>query len=113
MNFREAQGFGVARIVLRRLDLGFDTWWRDQPHLVTLRAKASGPVVGTPTRFHTNQCRGERGDKGQQRTTRKTLPDHHVPRVIHADDVKHEFRDIDAKDADFPYHRTRLLLVNG
>jgi hypothetical protein len=58
-------GFSIADLVLRRLHRRFDIWWGDQPHLVTMLAKAPSPVVGTPTRFHPDAERGQMGDKRQ------------------------------------------------
>jgi hypothetical protein len=45
-------GLGIAGIVLGRLDIRFDELWSDQPHLMTMFAETSGPIVGTPTGFH-------------------------------------------------------------
>jgi len=41
------------------------------------------------------------------------LPEHHTPGVIHADDVKHQLRDVDAKYADLVCHGTCHPWMNG
>jgi hypothetical protein len=58
-------GFGITGIVLRRLDIGFDKLWGDQPHVMAMRAETPGLVVGTPTRFHAYAERGQCRNKMQ------------------------------------------------
>jgi hypothetical protein len=76
-------GFGIAGIVLRRLHIGFDKLWGDQPHVVAMLAKTPGPVMGTPTGFHPNAERWYIRNKGQQFTAGDALPEHHSTCVIH------------------------------
>jgi hypothetical protein len=52
---------------------------------------------------------GNLRDKWEQLTAGKALPEHHMPGVIHADDVKDELGEIDAEYADLLCHGTCLL----
>jgi hypothetical protein len=76
---------------------------------MAMLAKTPGPGVGTPTRFHPDTERRQIGDKTWPFTAREALSEHHVPGAIHADDVKHEFCDIDPEYADYLWHGTRLV----
>jgi hypothetical protein len=45
----------------------------------------------------------------EQFTAGDALSEHHMSAVIHADDVKHQLRDVDAEHAHLLCHGTRLL----
>jgi hypothetical protein len=57
---------------------------------MTMVVEASGPVVGTSTGLHANKCWEHRRDKGPQLTPSYTPPEHNMPGVIHAEDVKYQ-----------------------
>jgi hypothetical protein len=92
-------GFGITAVALRRLDIRFHEWWGAQPHVMAMLTKPPSPVVGTPTGFHANKGRRQGRDQEPQLTTGYTPPESDVSAGIHADDVKHSFRDVDAEDS--------------
>jgi hypothetical protein len=49
----------------------------------------------------------------QQCAPGDALPEHHVPGVIHADDVKHQLGNVDDEYAHLLCHEARLLWMNG
>jgi hypothetical protein len=106
-------GFRIAGLLLRRLDIRVDESRRDQPHVMTMLAETSGPSVSTPTGFHPHAERRQMGNKTRQFTAREALAECHMPGIIHADDVNYEVGDIDPKYTDRLCHRTRLLWLNS
>jgi hypothetical protein len=69
--------------------------------------------MGTPTGFHPNAERWYIRAERQQLTAGDALPEHHLPGVIHPDDMKYEFCDIDPEYTDGLCHWTCLPMVNG
>jgi hypothetical protein len=76
-------------------------------------ANPPGPLVGPPTRLHAHEGWRARGAPVAPRPTGHTLAAPHGPRVIPADEVQHEVRDVEAESVERLGHRTRLLLVHG
>jgi hypothetical protein len=64
---------------------------------MAMLSKPPCPVVGTPTGFHANKGRRQHRDKVEQLTTGNTLPEDYMSAVIHANDVKHQLRNVDAE----------------
>jgi hypothetical protein len=106
-------GFGIAGSVRGRLARGVHAWGGEQPPLMTMRTKPPRPVVGTPTGFHAHEGRRPHRDSGQPRTTGHPLPEDRLSAVIHADEVKHQRREIDAEYTDLLGYGIRLLSVYG
>jgi hypothetical protein len=80
---------------------------------MAMLTETPSPIMGTPARFHPHAKWGQWGHKMPQFTAGEPLPEHHVSGVIHADDVQHRLRDVEAKYAYRVCHGTRLLRVNG
>jgi hypothetical protein len=73
-----------------------------------------GPIVGTPTGFHTHEGRRQRRDNGQPLTAGHTLPGYPMSAIIPPDDVQHQLRDdVEAEHAYGLCRGTRLLSGNG
>jgi hypothetical protein len=69
--------------------------------------------MGIPTGFHPNAAWWDTRDERQQLTPGEALPEHHLPGVIHPDDMKYECCEIDPEYTDGLGHGTRLPVVHG
>src|SRR3989442_574507 len=67
--YRPPAGFGVARVIFVRLDVGLHELGRHQLDLMAMCAEASSPVMRAATGFHPDEHGGQLGDSMSARTT--------------------------------------------
>jgi len=82
---------------VRRLHVGFDELGRDQLHVMAMLANTPGPIMGTPTGFQPDAERWYIRHKGEQSAPSEALAEHHSTCAIHANDVKHQFCNVDSQ----------------
>ena len=75
-----------------------------------MRTKLACPIMGAPTGFHPDDDWGDLRDKWEQRFSGQAFFEHHMPRVIHAYQVKHPLCQVNPQYRNFLFHWTRLLL---
>src|SRR5262245_20087415 len=77
---------------------------------MAMRATTTGPIMSTPTRFHTNNHGRQLRDKGHQGLSGQTFPAHDFPRIIHPCHMQYPLCEIDPDYANMLLHEPCLLL---
>ena len=104
--------FSVAIVVLLRLDIGSDIFWRHQPDVVAMSGEHTTEMVGAAAGLHPDHALGKLLRQSDQRLTSHLTPHHDRTGPVEPDHAANVLAKIDAKNRDCRQSHFQLLPLN-